>query len=41
MAAGEAGGVVDDGPGRYTLVGFISHMGSNTACGHYVCHIRC
>jgi len=21
-------------------VGFISHMGSNTACGHYVAHIR-
>ncbi|CAD7697819.1 unnamed protein product [Ostreobium quekettii] len=31
---------VDDGPGRYTLVGFISHIGANTACGHYVCHIR-
>ncbi|KAG1658938.1 hypothetical protein FOA52_007130 [Chlamydomonas sp. UWO 241] len=29
-----------DGPGSYELVGFISHMGSNTACGHYVCHIR-
>ena len=31
---------VDDGPGQYRLEGFISHMGSNTACGHYVCHIR-
>lgn len=41
LAAGEAGGAVEDGPGKYTLLGFISHMGSNTACGHYVCHIRC
>jgi ubiquitin carboxyl-terminal hydrolase 5/13 len=31
---------VQDGPGVYELVGFISHMGSNTACGHYVCHIK-
>ena len=29
-----------DGRGRYRLVGFISHMGSNTSCGHYVCHLR-
>ncbi|EFJ49271.1 hypothetical protein VOLCADRAFT_90020 [Volvox carteri f. nagariensis] len=29
-----------DGPGRYELVGFISHMGSNLACGHYVAHIK-
>jgi ubiquitin carboxyl-terminal hydrolase 5/13 len=26
--------------GRYSLLGFISHMGSNTASGHYVAHIR-
>lgn len=31
---------VDDGPGLYELVGFISHMGSSTACGHYVCHLK-
>jgi len=24
----------------YELVGFISHMGANTACGHYVCHLK-
>lgn len=30
---------LEDGPGRYTLVGFVSHMGANTACGHYVCHL--
>jgi ubiquitin carboxyl-terminal hydrolase 5/13 len=29
-----------DGPGEYELMGFVSHMGSNTACGHYVCHIK-
>ncbi|RDD44181.1 Ubiquitin carboxyl-terminal hydrolase 5 [Trichoplax sp. H2] len=30
---------VRDGGTRYRLVAFISHMGSNTFCGHYVCHI--
>jgi ubiquitin carboxyl-terminal hydrolase 5/13 len=34
---GESG---DDGRGVYDLVGFVSHMGSNTSCGHYVCHIK-
>ncbi|XP_078725770.1 LOW QUALITY PROTEIN: ubiquitin carboxyl-terminal hydrolase 13-like [Lampetra fluviatilis] len=29
-----------DGPGRYRLFAFISHMGTSTMCGHYVCHIR-
>ena len=29
-----------DGPGEYELLGIISHMGANTACGHYVCHIK-
>ena len=24
---------------KYSLIAFISHIGSNTACGHYVCHI--
>lgn len=31
---------LDDGEGEYELVGFISHMGTNTACGHYVCHLK-
>ena len=31
---------LNDGRGEYSLVGFISHMGANTACGHYVAHIR-
>lgn len=21
-------------------MGFVSHMGSNTQCGHYVCHMK-
>lgn len=33
-----------DSPGssssKYELVGFISHMGPNSQCGHYVCHIK-
>lgn len=30
---------LEDGPGKYKLTGFVSHMGANTACGHYVCHL--
>lgn len=29
-----------DGPGQYELFAIISHMGANTACGHYVAHIK-
>jgi ubiquitin carboxyl-terminal hydrolase 5/13 len=29
-----------DGPGHYKLLGIVSHMGSNTACGHYVAHVK-
>lgn len=39
MSAGQ-GPSVNDGAGKYTLVGFISHMGSNLGCGHYVCHLK-
>lgn len=28
-----------DGEGKYRLKAFISHMGSSTQVGHYVCHI--
>ncbi|XP_033642208.1 ubiquitin carboxyl-terminal hydrolase 5-like [Asterias rubens] len=28
-----------DGEGKYRLKAFISHMGTSTSCGHYVCHI--
>lgn len=30
---------IRDGPGKYKLVAFISHMGESTLVGHYVCHI--
>ena len=28
----------DDGPGKYTLVATVSHLGAHTGCGHYVAH---
>ncbi|XP_057963166.1 ubiquitin carboxyl-terminal hydrolase 14 [Malania oleifera] len=28
-----------DGGGRYRLIGFVSHIGTSTQCGHYVAHI--
>ncbi|KAL3980559.1 complement component 4 [Sarotherodon galilaeus] len=31
---------VRDGPGKYELFAFISHMGTSTMCGHYVAHIK-
>ncbi|XP_028836946.1 ubiquitin carboxyl-terminal hydrolase 5 isoform X1 [Denticeps clupeoides] len=31
---------VRDGAGKYELFAFISHMGTSTMCGHYVCHIK-
>lgn len=31
---------VIDGEPRYELLGFASHLGSNTSCGHYVAHIK-
>uniref|UniRef100_A0A671TDX6 Ubiquitin carboxyl-terminal hydrolase n=1 Tax=Sinocyclocheilus anshuiensis TaxID=1608454 RepID=A0A671TDX6_9TELE len=31
---------VRDGPGRYELFAFISHMGASTMSGHYVCHMK-
>ncbi|XP_014677519.1 PREDICTED: ubiquitin carboxyl-terminal hydrolase 5-like [Priapulus caudatus] len=34
-----ARGQYRDGAGKYKLVGFISHMGTSTFVGHYVCHI--
>ena len=29
-----------DGAGQYELLGFVSHIGKNTSCGHYVCHLK-
>ncbi|KAH7299449.1 hypothetical protein KP509_24G012200 [Ceratopteris richardii] len=28
-----------DGAGEYKLLGFVSHMGTSTQCGHYVAHV--
>ena len=30
----------NDGPGRYSLVAVISHIGRKTDHGHYVCHLK-
>lgn len=38
-SAAPAGPVFRDGHAKYQLVAFISHMGTSTMCGHYVCHI--
>jgi ubiquitin carboxyl-terminal hydrolase 5/13 len=38
--AGAANDAGNDGPGRYTLFGIVSHLGKNTGCGHYVAHIK-
>jgi len=35
-----AGVRADDGEGKYTLVGIISHLGKSTDHGHYVCHLK-
>ncbi|XP_024356450.1 ubiquitin carboxyl-terminal hydrolase 14 [Physcomitrium patens] len=29
-----------DGSGKYRLLAFVSHMGTSTQSGHYVCHVR-
>lgn len=29
-----------DGAGRYELVAMVSHMGTSSVCGHYVCHAK-
>ena len=31
---------LEDGDGRYTLVGLVSHIGKNTGSGHYVVHLK-
>ncbi len=38
-SAGEDSSSLTDGPGNYTLIGFISHIGKNTSSGHYIVHI--
>ena len=44
-AAGGEGGSGDqedlaDGPGKYKLLGFVSHVGKQLQSGHYVAHIK-
>ncbi|XP_048362758.1 ubiquitin carboxyl-terminal hydrolase 13 isoform X2 [Sphaerodactylus townsendi] len=34
------GPTIKDGSGRYELFGFVSHMGTSTMSGHYVCHVK-
>mmetsp|Transcript_4554 Transcript_4554/g.5270 ORF Transcript_4554/g.5270 Transcript_4554/m.5270 type:complete len:862 (+) Transcript_4554:40-2625(+) len=31
---------LDDGEGKYTMVGMISHIGKHTGSGHYVAHLK-
>lgn len=31
---------LEDGDGKYNLVGLISHIGKNTGSGHYVAHLK-
>ncbi|KAG7354584.1 DUF819 domain containing protein [Nitzschia inconspicua] len=31
---------LEDGDGKYTMIGMISHIGRNTGSGHYVAHIK-
>merc|ERR1712216_43030 len=31
---------LEDGEGKYDIVGMISHIGKNTGSGHYVAHIK-
>ena len=37
--AQDTGPQCPDGDGKYQLIALISHMGTSTSCGHYVCHI--
>jgi ubiquitin carboxyl-terminal hydrolase 5/13 len=31
---------LEDGTGKYTLVGLVSHIGKHTGSGHYVAHLK-
>ena len=31
---------LDDGEGKYNMIGMISHIGKNTGSGHYVAHVK-
>ncbi len=36
----KASASLEDGDGKYNLVGLISHIGKNTGSGHYVAHLK-
>ncbi|PIO33564.1 hypothetical protein AB205_0099820, partial [Aquarana catesbeiana] len=36
----DEGSRIKDGNGRYELFAFVSHVGTSTMSGHYVCHIK-
>ncbi|XP_057833693.2 ubiquitin carboxyl-terminal hydrolase 14 isoform X1 [Cryptomeria japonica] len=38
-AASSSEQALPDGEGKYRLMGFVSHIGTSTQCGHYVAHI--
>jgi ubiquitin carboxyl-terminal hydrolase 5/13 len=31
---------LEDGQGKYTMIGMVSHIGKNTGSGHYVAHLK-
>ena len=31
---------IDPRSGKYELIAYICHLGSNANCGHYVCHVK-
>mmetsp|Transcript_18414 Transcript_18414/g.34266 ORF Transcript_18414/g.34266 Transcript_18414/m.34266 type:complete len:102 (+) Transcript_18414:1-306(+) len=40
---GQTGGPkvpLEDGDGKYSMVGMVSHIGKNTGSGHYVAHVK-
>jgi ubiquitin carboxyl-terminal hydrolase 5/13 len=39
-AAAAAGPALSDGPGRFELSAFMTHLGTSTGCGHYVAHVK-
>ncbi|KAI9207417.1 uncharacterized protein BJ171DRAFT_492677 [Polychytrium aggregatum] len=39
MPSADRAVAADDRPANYRLVGFISHRGTSTGCGHYIAHI--
>lgn len=36
----DAAAPLEDGEGKYRLVGLVSHIGKNTGSGHYVAHLK-